>query len=62
MYATNMQTQANNNECDIGTNCSITSPQIQGDGTANSPTNLQISRFTEQDDLPSWKSLTSVEL
>ena len=46
-YATNTQTQVNNNECDTGTNCAITSPQTQGDGTANSPTNLQISRFNE---------------
>jgi hypothetical protein len=44
---TNTQTQANSNECDTGTNCAITSPQTQGDGTANSPTNLQISKFNE---------------
>lgn len=45
---TNTQNQANSNECDTGTNCSITSPQTQGDGTANSPTNLQISKFNEE--------------
>ena len=44
---TNTQSQVNNNECDTGTNCAITSPQTQGDGTANSPTNLQISKFNE---------------
>lgn len=43
----NTQTQANSNECDTGSNCAINSPQTQGDGTANSPTNLQISRFNE---------------
>ena len=50
-YATgtdsNTQTQANSNECPTGTNYGITSPQTQGDGTANSPTNLQISKFNE---------------
>ena len=44
----NTQTQANANECDTGTNCAINSPQTQGDGTANSPTNLQISKFNEE--------------
>lgn len=43
----NTQSQANNNECDTGTNCAITSPQTQGDGTANSPTNLQITGIGE---------------
>jgi hypothetical protein len=47
-YATNTQTQANANECETGTNCVINSPQTQGDGTANSPTNLQISKFNEE--------------
>jgi|SRR5918995_2732027 hypothetical protein len=47
-YATNTQTQANNNECNTGTNCGITSPQTQGDDTANSPINLQISNFNEE--------------
>lgn len=47
-YATNIQTQANNNECDTGTNCAINSPQTQGDGSASSPTNLQISRSNEE--------------
>ena len=42
------QTQANANDCDNGSNCAITSPQTQGDGTANSPTNLQISGFNEE--------------
>jgi hypothetical protein len=49
------QTQANANDCDNGTNCAITSPQTQGDGTANSPTNLQISKFNrveKQEDPP----------
>ena len=41
----NTQTQANANDCDNGSNCAINSPQTQGDGTANSPTNLQISKF-----------------
>ena len=49
-YAADTQTQANSNKCDTGTNCAITSPQTQGDGTANSPTNLQISKFNEQDE------------
>lgn len=47
-YATNTQTQANNNDCNTGTNCAITSPQTQGDGTANSPVNIQISKFNEE--------------
>ena len=46
----NTQTQANANECDTGTNCEINSPQTQGDGTANSPTNLQISKFNEEEE------------
>jgi hypothetical protein len=46
--ATTTQTQANNNECDTGTNCAINSPQTQGDGSASSPTNLQISRSNEE--------------
>lgn len=41
-YAPNTQTQANANDCDNGTNCAINSPQTQGDGSASSPTNLQI--------------------
>ena len=45
---TNTQSQANANDCTTGTNCAITSPQTQGDGTANSPTNLQISKFNEE--------------
>ena len=32
-----------------GTNCAINSPQPQGDGSANSPTNLQITRSTEEE-------------
>jgi hypothetical protein len=47
-YATNTQTQANANECDNGSNCAINSPQTQGDGSASSPTNLQISKFNEE--------------
>ena len=46
-YLTNTQTQANANECDTGTNCAINNPQTQGDGSASSPTNLQISKFNE---------------
>jgi hypothetical protein len=49
-HATNTQTQPNANECEIGTNCAITSPQNQGDGTANSPANTQISNFNEEQD------------
>lgn len=49
-YAPNTQTQANNNDCTTGANCGIISPQTQGDGTAISPTNLQISKFNEQQD------------
>lgn len=45
----NTQSQANANECNTGTNCAITSPQTQGDGTANSPNNLQISKFNEEE-------------
>ena len=37
-YTTNTQTQANVNDCNTGTDCGITSPQIQGNGPANSPT------------------------
>ena len=47
-YPLNTQTQANANDCNTGTNCAINSPQTQGDGTANSPTNLQISEFNEE--------------
>ena len=46
----NTQTQANANECDTGSNCGITSPQTQGDGTANSPINLQISKFNGEEE------------
>jgi hypothetical protein len=55
---TNIQTQANANECNFGTNCAINSPQTQGDGTANSPTNLQISKFNgeQQDSVSSGRS------
>jgi hypothetical protein len=42
------QSQGNSNECDTGSNCGITSPQSQGDGTANSPVNTQISGFNEE--------------
>jgi hypothetical protein len=42
------QTQANANDCDTGTNCAINSPQTQGDGSASSPTNLQISNLGSQ--------------
>jgi hypothetical protein len=47
-YTTHTQTQANSNDCNTGTNCSITSPQTQGDGTANSPINTQITGFNEE--------------
>jgi hypothetical protein len=42
------QTQAKANNCDDSSNCAINSPQTQGDGTANSPTNLQISEANEE--------------
>jgi len=42
------QTQANANECNTGTNCAINSPQTQGDGSASSPTNLQISGLRDE--------------
>jgi len=45
---TNTQTQANANECNTGTNCAINYPQTHGDGSLSSPTNLQISRFNEE--------------
>jgi hypothetical protein len=48
----NTQTQANANECDTGTNCAINSPQTKGDGTANSPANLQISEANEEASTP----------
>jgi hypothetical protein len=51
-YATNIQNQANSNECNTGTSCAITSPQTQGDGTANSPVNTQISNFNEEEETP----------
>ena len=44
----NTQTQANANGCNTGTNCAINSPQTQGDGSASSPTNLQISKSREE--------------
>ena len=44
----NTQTQANANDCNTGTNCAINSPQTQGDGSASSPTNLQISKSREE--------------
>jgi hypothetical protein len=47
-YATNTQLQENSNECNTGTNCAINSPQTQGDGSASSPTNLQISETNEE--------------
>jgi hypothetical protein len=44
----NTQTQANANDCNTGTNCAINSPQTQDDRSSSSPTNLQISRFNEE--------------
>src|SRR5688572_9640498 len=44
----NTQSQANANECNTGTNCAINSPQTQGDGSASSPTNLQISGLRDE--------------
>ncbi len=44
----NTQTQANTDECEGSTNCGINSPQTQGDGSASSPTNLQISGFGDE--------------
>ena len=48
----NTQTQADSNECDTGSNCAINSPQTQGDGTANSPMNLQFTETTEEASMP----------
>lgn len=48
MYARNTQSQANTNSCNNGVNCGITSPQTQGDDSASSPTNVQISKFNEE--------------
>jgi hypothetical protein len=48
----NTQSQGNANDCDTGTNCAINSPQTQGDGSASSPTNLQISKFNEEQGEP----------
>jgi hypothetical protein len=45
----NTQTQANANDCNTGTNCAINSPQTQGDGSASSHTNLQISKSTGEE-------------
>ncbi|MGC2308212.1 MAG: hypothetical protein WA461_07400 [Nitrososphaeraceae archaeon] len=45
---TNTKTQANANDCNTGTNYAINSQQTQGDGSLSSPTNLQISRFNEE--------------
>ncbi|HEY1247426.1 MAG TPA: hypothetical protein VGE97_00420 [Nitrososphaera sp.] len=47
-YARNTQTQTNINTCSNGTNCAITSPQTQGEGSVSSPTNVQISKFNEE--------------
>ena len=46
--STKTQSQANINNCSNDSNCAITSPQTQGDGSASSPTNIQISEFNEQ--------------
>ncbi len=43
-YARNTQTQSNTNNCSNDSNCAINSPQTQGDGTAISMTNLQMSK------------------
>ena len=47
-YATDAQSLANNNECNVGTNCANPSSQSIGDGTANTPVNTQISDFVEE--------------
>ncbi len=47
-YVRSTQTQVNRNDCDNGSNCAITSPQTQGDGSVSSPNNVQISKFNEQ--------------
>jgi len=44
----NTQSQGNANDCDTVTNCAINSPQTQGDGSASSPSNLQISKFNDE--------------
>ena len=41
------------------TNCAINSPQTQGDGTANSPMNLQITEITEEASTPPISELFS---
>lgn len=46
-YAADTQSQVNSNECHNGTSCAINSPQTQGDGSASSPTNLQVSKTNE---------------
>jgi hypothetical protein len=43
--STKTQSQANTNNCNNGTNCALTSPQTQGDGSASSPTSSQISNL-----------------
>src|SRR5919106_60257 len=60
-HATNAitQTQTNANECEDGTNCAISSPQAQGDGSASSPTNLQISETNDEAPLPTTTSPTA---
>jgi hypothetical protein len=35
-------------DCDNSSNCAINSPQTQGDGSASSPMNLQVSKFNEE--------------
>jgi hypothetical protein len=48
-FSTKTQSQANTNNCNAGTDCSITSPLTQGDGSTSSPINMQISKSNEQD-------------
>ena len=43
-YAADTQSKANSNECHTGTNCGITSPQSQGDGTCKLTPSTWLSR------------------
>ncbi|MGH9975998.1 MAG: hypothetical protein ACRD8Z_09215 [Nitrososphaeraceae archaeon] len=46
---TNTQTQAVDNDCTgPNANCAVNSPQTQGDGSASTPMNTQVSKFEEK--------------
>jgi hypothetical protein len=47
-YAPDTQTQANSNDCDNGSTCSITNPLIQGEGSTNAATNTQNPELNEE--------------